>query len=142
MTLNLFPHYLLFLLMKEFFQHPTKQTPASMQATMANVRQHLDNLSDKLHKVCNPTKLRCTGKHSRYATCDLEKSKHHQYQVLIIYCCYCSFTAHFRTNETIKLNKACYSSLDWSMSPCKHHKEKGVTFFTECYKHRIHLICL
>lgn len=35
----------------EFFQHPTEQTHASMQATMANVRQHLDNLSDKLHKL-------------------------------------------------------------------------------------------
>lgn len=37
---------------QEFFQRPTEQSHAEMQATMANLRKHLDSLSDKLHKVC------------------------------------------------------------------------------------------
>ncbi|KAL9957844.1 hypothetical protein ACROYT_G034792 [Oculina patagonica] len=35
----------------EFFQQPTEQSHAEMQATMANLRTHLDSLSEKLHKV-------------------------------------------------------------------------------------------
>ncbi|KAJ7373174.1 Ubiquitin conjugation factor E4 A [Desmophyllum pertusum] len=35
----------------EFFQRPTEQSHAEMQATMANLRTHLDSLSEKLHKV-------------------------------------------------------------------------------------------
>lgn len=35
----------------EFFLRPTEQSHVNMQATMANLRRHLDNLSDKLHKL-------------------------------------------------------------------------------------------
>lgn len=35
----------------EFFRRPTEPSHAEIQATMANLRTHLDDLSDKLHKV-------------------------------------------------------------------------------------------
>lgn len=35
----------------QFFQRPTEPSQGEIQATMSNLRRHLDDLSDKLHKV-------------------------------------------------------------------------------------------